>query len=87
MEECCPMDKTPRTVAQLRQERNLTLEELAAMTKIPARILQLIERRHYLPSAEQIERLCAALSISREELDVGLPKTRPGLYGTGGTFM
>lgn len=81
------MSETPRTVAQWRRERNLTLEQLARMTNIPDRILQLIERRHYLPSPEQVERLCAALGVERSQLDLGLPKTRPGLYGTGGTFM
>lgn len=81
------MNANPRTVAQLRQERNLTVQQLARLTNIPDRILRLIEQRHYLPSPEQIERLREALGVERDDLDLGLPKTRPGIYGTGGTFM
>jgi transcriptional regulator with XRE-family HTH domain len=81
------MDTTPRTVAQLRQDKQLSVQQLAKLTGIPDRILRLIEQRHYLPSAEQVERLCAALGVERDQLDIGLPKTRPGIYGTGGTFM
>ena len=81
------MDTTPRTVAQLRQDSKLTVQQLAKLTNIPDRILRLIEQRHYLPSAEQVERLCVALGVDRDQLDIGLPTTRPGIYGTGGTFM
>lgn len=80
-------DPTRRSVADVRSELGLTVQELARLAGIPERILRLIERRHYTPSPEQIDRLCAALGTTRDALDLGVPGTRPGLYGTGGTFM
>jgi hypothetical protein len=46
----------------------------------------MIERRHYRASPQQVQALCEALGVTPDDLDIGLPETKPGTWGTGGTY-
>ncbi|MDA1192841.1 MAG: helix-turn-helix transcriptional regulator [Candidatus Poribacteria bacterium] len=77
---------SPKTVKEIRAERKINLQQLAEMTNIPLRVLQMIDQRHYRASKEQVQSLADALGVSTDELDIGLPQTFPGTWGSGGTY-
>lgn len=79
-------DSGPKTVAKLRAERQMTLQDLTARTGIPERVLSMIDRKHYRASPDQVKRIAEALGVDVSNLDIGLPETQPGTWGTGGTY-
>jgi transcriptional regulator with XRE-family HTH domain len=79
-------DTAAKTVAKLRVELGVTLQELATRTGISARVLSLIDRKHYRASPDQVQRIAEALGVAAEALDIGLPEAQPGTWGTGGTY-
>jgi transcriptional regulator with XRE-family HTH domain len=76
----------PRTVAKVRIERQMTLQDLAARTGIMERVLSMIDRKHYRASPDQVKVIAEALGVEVADLDIGLPETVPGTWGTGGTY-
>lgn len=80
------MPNEKRTVRAVRREKEITLQQLAEKTGIPLRTLTMIDRKHYFASPEQVLRICDALDVPPEELDIGAPETKPGTWGTGGTY-
>ena len=79
-------DSRTRTVKTIRAERKMTLQDLAARTGIPERVLSMIDRKHYRASPDQVQRIAEALDVDASDLDIGLPETQPGTWGTGGTY-
>ncbi|MAF09853.1 hypothetical protein CMK11_05315 [Candidatus Poribacteria bacterium] len=75
-----------RTVAKLRVERSMTLQDLATLTGIPMRTLRLIDRKQYRAAPDQVKRIADALGVDTDVIDIGLPETKPGTWGTGGTY-
>jgi transcriptional regulator with XRE-family HTH domain len=75
-----------RTVAKVRMERKMTLQDLAARTGIMERVLSMIDRKHYRASPDQVKLIAEALGVEVSDLDIGLPETSPGTWGTGGTY-
>ncbi len=75
-----------KTVAKLRRELGIALPELAARTGISERVLRMIDRKHYRAAPGEAQRIADALGVTVEELDIGVPETKPGTWGTGGTY-
>lgn len=57
-----------RRVRAFREHRNLALEELASIARIPWAVLEDIESGRHFPSLGQIERLLVALNVTWQEL-------------------
>ena len=81
-----PASGQRRTVGAIRMEQGIGMQELVERTGISERVLRLIERKHYRASPQQTQVLCDALGVSPDDLDIGLPETKPGTWGTGGTY-
>ncbi|MBT3270646.1 helix-turn-helix transcriptional regulator [Candidatus Poribacteria bacterium] len=64
----------------------MSLQDLAAHTGIPVRTLSMIDRKHYRAAPDQVKRIAEALGVDVDLLDIGLPDTKPGTWGTGGTY-
>ena len=75
-----------KTVAIVRAEQSISLQALVEKTGIPIRILTMIDRKHYRASPDQVRRIAEALGVSPDALDIGVPETQPGTWGTGGTY-
>ena len=80
------MSNAKRTVRETRMEKGITLQQLAEKTGIALRTLTMIDRKHYLASPDQVRRISEALEVPPEALDIGTPDTKPGTWGTGGTY-
>ena len=74
------------SIAQLMQDRQLSLDELVAASRLERRVVEAIACGRYTPSPQQRRRLAEALDASVGEIQWGHVTQVEHLYGHGTQF-